>query len=100
MYQAKVIPTEHKDIIHDVSFDFYGRRMATCSSDHTVKVRLFVGFSFCMDLISQTITSKLVAWLNFWVLLVLCNLSTPQPTFTCSKLAIKTIEQGMKYVQS
>lgn len=38
MYQAKVIPTEHKDIIHDVSFDFYGRRMATCSSDHTVKI--------------------------------------------------------------
>lgn len=38
MYLAKSIPTEHKDIIHDVSFDFYGRRMATCSSDHTVKV--------------------------------------------------------------
>lgn len=38
MYQAKVIPTEHKDIIHDVSFDFYGRRMATCSSDHTIKI--------------------------------------------------------------
>lgn len=38
MYLAKSIPTEHKDIIHDVSFDFYGRRMATCSSDHTVKI--------------------------------------------------------------
>ena len=38
MYATKVIPTEHKDIIHDVSFDFYGRRMATCSSDHTVKI--------------------------------------------------------------
>ena len=78
MYQAKVIPTEHKDIIHDVSFDFYGRRMATCSSDHTVKVRLFVTLltriSFCMDLILQTITSKLLrffAWFHFLVLLVL-----------------------------
>ena len=24
----------------------------------------------------------------------------PQPAFTCSKLAIETIEQGAKYVQS
>ena len=38
MYAAKVIPSEHKDLIHDVSFDFYGRRMATCSSDQSVKV--------------------------------------------------------------
>jgi len=38
MYEAKLIPAEHKDIVHDVSFDFYGRRMATCSSDHTVKI--------------------------------------------------------------
>jgi len=38
MYTAKVIPSEHKDLIHDVSFDFYGRRMATCSSDQSVKV--------------------------------------------------------------
>ena len=40
MYTAKVIPSEHKDLIHDVSFDFYGRRMATCSSDQSVKVGL------------------------------------------------------------
>ena len=70
MYQAKVIPTEHKDIIHDGSFDFYGRRMATCSSDHTVKVRLFVTLltriSFCMDLILQTITSKLLPLVTFF----------------------------------
>jgi len=38
MYEARLIPAEHKDIVHDVSFDFYGRRMATCSSDHTVKI--------------------------------------------------------------
>ena len=38
MFVARVIPSEHKDIIHDVAFDFYGRRMATCSSDHTVKI--------------------------------------------------------------
>ncbi|XP_066936669.1 nucleoporin SEH1-like [Clytia hemisphaerica] len=38
MEAPKHIPTEHKDIIHDVSFDYYGKRMATCSSDHTVKI--------------------------------------------------------------
>ncbi|XP_047130170.1 nucleoporin SEH1 isoform X1 [Hydra vulgaris] len=38
MYTTRLISADHKDIIHDVSFDFYGRRMATCSSDHTVKI--------------------------------------------------------------
>eukprot|EP01128_Nolandella_sp_AFSM9_P005673 TRINITY_DN2794_c0_g1_i1.p1 TRINITY_DN2794_c0_g1~~TRINITY_DN2794_c0_g1_i1.p1 ORF type:complete len:380 (+),score=87.72 TRINITY_DN2794_c0_g1_i1:152-1141(+) len=28
----------HDDIIHDVSFDYYGKRLATCSSDSTIKV--------------------------------------------------------------
>jgi WD40 repeat protein len=31
-------PTEHKAVIHDVSYDFYGKRLATCSSDQKVKV--------------------------------------------------------------
>ena len=26
--------------------------------------------------------------------------ATPKPAFTCSKLTIKTLEQGMKYAQS
>lgn len=34
-----VVAAEHKDLVHDVAYDFYGKRMATCSSDHTVKVR-------------------------------------------------------------
>lgn len=38
MFQARTINAEHKDLIHDVAFDFYGRRMATCSSDQSVKV--------------------------------------------------------------
>ncbi|CAL1541957.1 unnamed protein product, partial [Lymnaea stagnalis] len=38
MFVAKCISSQHKDLIHDVSFDYHGRRMATCSSDHTVKV--------------------------------------------------------------
>lgn len=38
MFPFKCIDTEHKDLVHDVSYDFHGRRMATCSSDHTVKI--------------------------------------------------------------
>lgn len=38
MFTAKKLPTTHKDLIHDVSYDFYGRRMATCSSDQSVQV--------------------------------------------------------------
>ena len=38
MFVAKSIPAEHKDLIHDVAYDFHGRRMATCSSDQSVKV--------------------------------------------------------------
>jgi hypothetical protein len=36
--QFKRFPTQHDDLIHDVSFDYYGRRIATCSSDQTIKV--------------------------------------------------------------
>jgi len=38
MFVAKSIETEHKDLIHDVAYDHYGRRMATCSSDQSIKV--------------------------------------------------------------
>ena len=37
-YISKVLPASHKDLIHDVAYDYYGRRMATCSSDQTVEV--------------------------------------------------------------
>ncbi|XP_075386009.1 nucleoporin SEH1 isoform X2 [Tenrec ecaudatus] len=37
MFVAHNIAADHKDLIHDVSFDFHGRRMATCSSDQSVK---------------------------------------------------------------
>ncbi|EGW13529.1 Nucleoporin SEH1 [Cricetulus griseus] len=38
MFLPHSIETDHKDLIHDVSFDFHGRQMATCSSDHSIKV--------------------------------------------------------------
>jgi nucleoporin SEH1 len=30
--------TPHDDVVHDISFDFYGRRFATCASDKRIKV--------------------------------------------------------------
>ena len=40
MFKPKNIPTDHKDLIHDVAYNYHGRRMATCSSDQYVKVRI------------------------------------------------------------
>jgi len=34
----ETIQSQHLDFIHDVAFDHYGRRIATCSGDRTVKV--------------------------------------------------------------
>ncbi len=30
--------SEHEDFVHDLAYDFYGKRLATCSSDQRVKV--------------------------------------------------------------
>ena len=38
MFICKSISADHKDLIHDVAYDFYGKRFATCSSDQNVKV--------------------------------------------------------------
>eukprot|EP01117_Protostelium_nocturnum_P015918 TRINITY_DN6204_c1_g1_i1.p1 TRINITY_DN6204_c1_g1~~TRINITY_DN6204_c1_g1_i1.p1 ORF type:complete len:316 (-),score=59.73 TRINITY_DN6204_c1_g1_i1:69-1016(-) len=32
------LETQHEDLIHDLSYDFYGKRLATCSSDQKIKV--------------------------------------------------------------
>ncbi|KAH9807572.1 WD40-repeat-containing domain protein [Melampsora americana] len=32
------IETQHEDMIHDAQMDFYGKRLATCSSDRTIKI--------------------------------------------------------------
>ncbi|CAM9201161.1 unnamed protein product [Phaeothamnion confervicola] len=36
--QAKRFATNHADLVHDVRYDHYGKRLATCSSDQTVRV--------------------------------------------------------------
>ena len=48
MFQARTINAEHKDLIHDVAYDFYGRRLATCSSDQSVKVTLEIEKCLCV----------------------------------------------------
>lgn len=30
--------TQHEDMIHDAQMDYYGKRLATCSSDRTIKI--------------------------------------------------------------
>jgi len=32
------VPTNHEDLIHDVQLDYYGKQLATCSSDRTIKI--------------------------------------------------------------
>lgn len=53
MVEAHSINAEHKDLIHDVAFDYYGERMATCSTDQFVKVSIRI-FNFnefgCSDI--------------------------------------------------
>jgi len=38
MHTFHRFPTQHEDIIHDLEYDFYGKRLATCSSDQRIKV--------------------------------------------------------------
>lgn len=37
-YSTKQIHTDHKDLIQDIAFDFYGKRVATASLDQSVKI--------------------------------------------------------------
>jgi WD40 repeat protein len=30
--------TSHDDLVHDVAYDYYGKRLVTCSSDQKIKV--------------------------------------------------------------
>ncbi|KAJ2874413.1 epoxide hydrolase, soluble (sEH) [Coemansia aciculifera] len=38
MEQEMCIPVNHDDFIHDVAYNFYGTRLATCSSDRCIKI--------------------------------------------------------------
>lgn len=32
------VDTQHDDMVHDAQLDYYGRKLATCSSDRTIKI--------------------------------------------------------------
>jgi nucleoporin SEH1 len=34
----EMIGSNHKEIIHDISFNYYGNRLATCSSDQKIMI--------------------------------------------------------------
>lgn len=36
--QTQTIDTQHTESLHDAELDYYGRRLATCSSDRTIKI--------------------------------------------------------------
>jgi len=38
MFVSRRVETDHKDLISDVAFNLYGSRVATCSSDQTVRI--------------------------------------------------------------
>jgi nucleoporin SEH1 len=38
MQQVNRFETNHEDLVHDIAYDFYGRRLVTCSSDQKLKV--------------------------------------------------------------
>mmetsp|Transcript_5326 Transcript_5326/g.9588 ORF Transcript_5326/g.9588 Transcript_5326/m.9588 type:complete len:466 (+) Transcript_5326:160-1557(+) len=42
------VNTEHKEMIHDAQLDYYAKKLATCSSDATVKVYDILGDQQCI----------------------------------------------------
>lgn len=52
MFEAHTINAQHKDLIHDVAYNYYGNRMATCSSDQFVKV---IPYTFTLFLQSNVL---------------------------------------------
>ena len=34
----QVVESGHQDVVHDVAVDYYGKRLATCSSDRLIKL--------------------------------------------------------------
>ncbi|KAL0088047.1 WD40-repeat-containing domain protein [Phycomyces blakesleeanus] len=42
MSSITAFDTAHEDLVHDIAYDFYGKRLVTCSSDQRLKVWDFV----------------------------------------------------------
>lgn len=49
MRQYKRFSGQHDDYVHDVAYDHYSKRLATCSSDHKIKVWSDTGSEWKLD---------------------------------------------------
>lgn len=78
MFVARSIAADHKDLIHDVSYDFHGRRMATCSSDQSVKV-----ISHLRDVGSLVLALAAASLLLFLIVLVIWKQNRFPPFSPC-----------------
>lgn len=69
---TQVIETGHNDVIHDVQMDYYGKRLATCSSDRVIKVFAVVGdnHSLLAELLGARRNLLPLLWSTTFVLLV------------------------------
>ncbi|CAG8473156.1 3075_t:CDS:2 [Ambispora leptoticha] len=38
LYDQHALETQHEDMIHDAQLDYYGKKLATCSSDRSIKI--------------------------------------------------------------
>lgn len=74
---ASTFESGHADMVHDAQLDYYGRRLATCSSDRTVKVFEITGdqHSHLADLRGHEGPVWQVAWAHpkFGSLLASCS---------------------------
>ena len=57
-----IVDTQHGDIVHDTQFDYYGRFLATCSSDKTVRVFNAADGSPVAQLVGHSSPVWMVAW--------------------------------------
>jgi len=71
------IDTQHGDMIHDVQYDYYAKRLATCSSDRTIKIFDINGDSYQL---SYTLTAHegpvwQIAWAHprFGIIIASCS---------------------------
>ncbi len=60
MFGSHTINAQHKNLIHDVAYNYYGNCMVTCSSDQIVKVASdFVYFTSLFIIFRQKISNIL-----------------------------------------
>lgn len=97
MFEAHTINAQHKDLIHDVAYNYYGDRMATCSSDQFVKVSLlYVNTKNFPNSCISVITDMGSRWT--WKLESFGNVESPQWLSVEGNLGASRIWSGYSYL--